>query len=438
MRIPGQRITSSLTAAACVALGWAAALCAEPAEETAAPPRELTERQAEAEAARDLAFKKPVVYKPLTRADIVPLIRDELQEQFAEGELDNLLLAYEKLGLIKSADGLAERLVHAYAREVMALYDQKTHTVHLVEDLPVPAAMQKIAEVHELVHALQDQHFDLSALPLDDVHDGDRASAAMALVEGDATLATVEYAAVHARLSLGDSLRVIGFAAEPGPAVPYLFRRTMSFTYFDGLRLAEALHKRGGWTALNKAFADPPTSTEQVLHFQDKYLDARDEPTPVELPDCAPAVGEDWKLVAHDVLGELFTQVLFRQHLSFVRAGKPSRGWDGDRLHFYRSGEGAGENWALVWATVWDTDKDASEFARAYRTVLVRKYEPAEPGAGQHALGLLVTGETGAALLHVKAQHAVSVEASTAAIAQALMRHVLAADTNHEEPTTKQ
>ena len=431
-------MASSLVAAACVALGWAAGLCAGPVEETAAAPRELTERQAEAEAARDLAFKKPLVYKPLKRAELVPFIRNEVHEHFAEGELDNLLLAYEKLGLVESADGLAERLVHAYAREVMALYDQKTHAVHLVEDLPVPAAMQKIAEVHELVHALQDQHFDLAALPLDDIHNGDRASAAMALVEGDATLATVEYAAAHARLSLGDSLRVLCFAAEPGPAMPYLFRRTMSFTYFDGLRLAQALHKRGGWAALNKAFGDPPASTEQVLHFRTKYMEARDEPTPVELPDCAPALGEDWKLVAHDVLGELYTQVLFRQHLSFVRAGKPSRGWDGDRLHFYRSGQGAGEDWALVWATVWDTEKDATEFARAYRKVLVRKYQPGGPGAEQHALGLLVKGETGAAVLHVEEQHAVSVEASTAAMAQALMRHVLAADNNHEEPTTKQ
>jgi len=416
----------------------AGAETAAPAVEEKAPaPPELAARKAEAEAARELKFKEALDYKLLKRDEIAPFLEEKVREQFAEGELEALLLAYEKLGLVKSAEGLAALLVRAYASEVMAFYDQKTHTVHLIEDLPVPNAMQQIAQVHELVHALQDQHFDLNALPLEETHNSDRSSAAMALVEGDATLATLEYAAEHAQLSLTDSLRVALFAAEPGPTAPYLFQRELKFVYFDGLRLAQGLYKKGGWEALNAAFADPPASTEQVLHYKDKYIEARDEPTPVEIPDCCAVLGTGWALVADDVLGELYTQVLFRQHLSFARAAKPSRGWDGDRLHLYRERDGT--DTVLVWRSVWDTDKDAAEFGDAYRKVLVRKLGARDREIAHDELGLLVQSEAGAGLLRVEGTHALTVEASSATLARSVMRHVLAGDDDDDdnEPTAE-
>jgi hypothetical protein len=157
--------------------------------------------------------------------------------------------------------------------------------------------------------------------------------------------------------------------------MPFLFEREMSFIYMNGLQLARALHKRGGWDALNEAYAHPPASTEQVLHYRTKYLGERDEPTPVELPDLSEAVGESWTLAADDVLGELYVQTLFRHQLSFARARKPSRGWDGDRLHLYLPADEAGGAYVLVWSTVWDTGQDAAEFAEAYERVLRKKLD---------------------------------------------------------------
>lgn len=409
-----------------------------PVEAKATPPPELTERQAEAEAVRELKFKKAPAYKALKRDEILPFLKKEVLEQYDEGELENLLWAYEKLGLIKSADGLAERLVEAYARAVMAFYNEKTHTVYLIEDLPAPAVMRKIAELHELIHALQDQHFDLSSLPLKETHCTDRANAAMALVEGDATLATFDYAIEHARLALADVLQIAFGTEQLAPAMPYLFRREMRFVYFDGLKLARALHAKGGWEALNEAFADPPASTEQVLHYKEKYLEERDEPTPVELPDCTPVLGEGWKLVAEDTLGELGTQVLFRQHLSFVRAGKPSRGWDGDRLHLYRSDEGEGEAFVLIWRSVWDTEKDAQEFGHAYRKVLVRKLRPRPEGVAHNELGLVLSGERGVAILRIERVGALIVEAPSARVARAVARHLLAGDDKKGQRTAEE
>jgi hypothetical protein len=339
---------------------------------------ELSEIQALAEAARGLRFTQPPVYKRLRQEEIAPYFHKELLENFEEGELDNLLLAYEKLGLIPSSEGLLDDLVEAYADQVVAFYDQDTDTVHLIGDLKVPAVMQRIAELHELVHALQDQHFDLDTLPLKDKHT-DRSTAALALVEGDAMLATVEYARKHARLSLPDLIETVLGVSSDAPKMPYLLDREMTFVYTNGFDFARALYKRGGWAALGEAFASPPVSTEQVLHYREKYIEARDEPTPVELPDLSAALGPRWRLVADDVLGELYVQILFRLRLSALRAGKPSRGWDGDRLHLYRLEEADGTSekaagaYVLVWSTAWDTERDAEEFAEAYLKVVRKK-----------------------------------------------------------------
>jgi hypothetical protein len=432
------RLVLTLIALACAT--WPAARTQAAAEERTedkraaaeATPPQLLERQAEAEAVRELKFKKPPAYKQIKRDAIVPFLEKALRDRYGEGELDNLLAAYEKLGLIKSAEGLAQSLVVAYAGQVIAFYDEDTHFVYVIEDLPMPALVQRIAELHELVHALQDQHFDLTSLPLDVPYQTDRTNAAMALAEGDATLATLEYAAKHARATLRDVLRIAFWSFEPDSTTPYLFRREARFVYFDGLSFARVLYADGGWEALNKAYAHPPTSTEQVLHARRKYLEERDEPTPIALPDCADALGAGWKLVAQDTLGELYTQVLFRQHLSFARAGKPSRGWDGDRLHFYRSGDGKGDDSALVWRSVWDTDRDAQEFAAAYRKVLERKLgaapgaeSPDEPGADD-THSFILSGERGAAAVRVEGLDVLIVEAPSVPMARAVVGHILA------------
>ena len=279
--------------AACLAPAPRAAAASAPPGDEATDVKstrlaELSEIQTLAETIRGLRFKQPPVYKPLQQDELVPYFRKQVLEEYKEGELENMLLAYEKLGLLPRSDGLVDDLVKAYADGVMAFYDQDTDTVHLIADLKVPAVMQRIAELHELVHVLQDQHFDINALPLKGKLT-DPATAALALIEGDAMVATYEYARKYAPLTLPDLIETVLGVASDAPVVPYVVERETAFVYTNGFDLAKALHKRGGWAAVNEAFAAPPASTEQVLHYREKYIEARDEPTPVELPDSSTA-----------------------------------------------------------------------------------------------------------------------------------------------------
>ena len=106
--------------------------------------------------------------------------------------------------------------------------------------------------VHELTHALQDQRFDLaqaSATP----DSPDAARAWLALVEGEATLASAE---------------LVGFRIEdhpshaPGSADSEVDR--LLFTYMTGAQYVAALREDGGWPAVDAAWQTPPPSTAHI------------------------------------------------------------------------------------------------------------------------------------------------------------------------------
>ena len=88
----------------------------------------------------------------------------------------------------------------------------------------------------------------------------------------------------------------------------------------------------GWWPAVNAAYLDPPVSTEQVLH-PEKYIGTpRDVPRDVRVPDLGEDLGEGWRLVAQDVLGELILGAHLDRYLPDTQeALVAAAGWDGDR-----------------------------------------------------------------------------------------------------------
>ncbi|MBV9947200.1 MAG: hypothetical protein JOZ69_10155 [Myxococcales bacterium] len=147
--------------------------------------------------------------------------------------------------------------------------------------------------VHEIVHALQDQHFDLArgeGLP------DDEGLAYSALVEGDAVLSAhavqafdrgdldrwIAHAVAQPRASAEEMVGKPESAGPEASRAPALLRRRHFFPYLEGTAFAVALHRSGGFERIDAAFARPPRSTEQVLHVE-KYL-AGEQPVTVEWP----------------------------------------------------------------------------------------------------------------------------------------------------------
>ncbi len=109
--------------------------------------------------------------------------------------------------------------------------------------------------VHEMVHALQDQHFGLKNLHPTGF-DSDADLARSALVEGDATFTMIE-------LLKKDQPHVLAMLDTNLNTAKNLQN---AFLYGQGAKYVKALKEKGGWEAVNAAYKNPPRYTATILH----------------------------------------------------------------------------------------------------------------------------------------------------------------------------
>jgi hypothetical protein len=319
---------------------------------------------------------------PLAGVDDVILSADELRvmmpeliaEEMDPTETEAQARALIALGLIPEGLDLLNLTVRMMGEQAMGFYDPLTDEMIVVAEEQGDMGIGEYFYAHEIIHALQDAHLDPDDfLENRDTLNGDEALAALALFEGDAVVTSNLYLADHPALALNllQELQTEYVELESAPAALSV---TLVFPYSSGLAFVERLRADGGWDAVNAAYSDVPTSTEQILHPR-KYL-VRDDPTPVALPEPEAALDDSWTLVAEDTLGELQTALLLANlgpgegfdpttgHLDLPeRARNAAAGWDGDRFALWEN-VGAGQE-VLVWRSVWDTPEDARAFGRA-------------------------------------------------------------------------
>lgn len=346
---------------------------------------------------RGLEFKRDVPVEIESREEMRKHLERDLAEEYGGEKLQNISLAYAKLGLFPEGLDLKKSLLDFYTAQVAAFYDPKTKKLVLPEDWAggiLLGAVQFLARrdimgemvlAHELTHALQDQHFSLEDRLRPSDND-DRTLAFHAVAEGDATLSgfgylfggiddkfldlinqTVRESMQEARSALSD--------------IPEAIIEELLFQYYGGVSFVSRVVRERGWSGVNRLYSSPPLSTEQVLH-PEKYLDSPDPPTGIKLNDLSTLFEPDWKEIENNVLGELMVRVLFRRFLSPEEAKAVADGWDGDRFVAFQRGKEI----AFVWATVWDSAADAKEFFDGYQKLLAKKYGGSEDGAARSAV----------------------------------------------------
>ena len=105
---------------------------------------------------------------------------------------------------------------------------------------------------------------------------------------------------------------------------PKYVRERIVFPYSRGLPLAREIRILGGTAALDEAFANPPRSTEQVLH-PEKLLERRDDPIEIQLSDSWLPAGA--QAIHEDTLGELGIRQLFNTRFPKDFAYPAAEGW---------------------------------------------------------------------------------------------------------------
>ncbi len=264
--------------------------------------------------------------------------------------------------------------------QLLGFYDQVTREIHVRSaNLRRDEAERPVARfvlAHELGHALQHQRMGarISAAPPTD----DARLAWGALLEGDASLTALAHLAVRRRWPLGRvvarlgdvarAAQVNGLAAETKSnevlaRAPALERERLLFPYEAGLAFVSDLHRAGGLALVERAFVEPPTTTEQVLSPR-RYLDG-EQAVPVELP---PTPSGAVSVVA-GTAGQLLIGVALGRCSSRAEARQAAEGWGGDA---YRIVTDDGGRLGLLWATTWDDEASAQRFEAALSSPCLR------------------------------------------------------------------
>ncbi len=320
---------------------------------------------------------RPPALASSSRENLEGFLSRALVEQLPEEKADAVAAVYARLGLLPDTLQLGALFRSLLLEQVVGYYDPRRDTLYVVDDVP-EGQLQPIL-VHELVHALQDQHTDLDSLTRSVSDHNDRATAAQAALEGHATYvmmewlissqtgATVDLAAMP---DLGGLLGGLDPSLLAGTPVmrdaPRIVRESLIFPYLGGLVFLQRV-----WSADQERplpfGIDLPESTEQVLH-PDRFLGDRDRPSDVVFREDPPA---SWREIHSDGLGELETRILLEEHLGDPdAAAAAAEGWDGDRYRLLRDG---GRE-VLIWASVWDSERDAVEFEEAVRRAFEERY----------------------------------------------------------------
>lgn len=278
-------------------------------------------------------------------------------------------------------------------QNVLGYYSPQNDSIVVVSPTATPQ-INRTTLAHELVHALQDQRFDLASA---NVPTRERYNARNGLIEGEANYVQRRYEARcdgQWRCLRTPSGTSTGGGSGDFHVGVYALE---FFPYADGPAFIDAIYDREGWAGVNDLYDDVPRSTEQVIYPQ-KY--GRDAPTNVSIRESNSNGWErvrpgspgrpDSAVLGQSALSAMFGYTLYDQYNSspviapqeFLNFGASqqinrtdpfdydlnyTRGWDGDRMYVYQKNNETG----YVWKLAWDSPEEAREFVRGYRQLLV-------------------------------------------------------------------
>ncbi len=334
-----------------------------------------------------LPFKAPPRFAVRSHAQVATYLATKLNEELPPARLTAMHDVYRLLGQVPDSLDIRTLLTALYEEQVAGFFDPDSGMLFVFEGSDVKSAQFKFVLAHELVHALQYDYLALDSI-MHQRRDSDRLAAAQAMLEGQATLASMKMMAPGQDLLSDDAIwetfREQLVSARGSMQVfaetPRVLQEGLIFPYLEGAEFVR-------WYERNAAEAGQPyggaipVSTEQVLHPQ-RYA-AHDLPVEVPLDTVGAAPGET------DVMGEMgiATLVADMAGAEVVSTTIPI-GWAGDRYRLYQTPDGP----ALVWLIAWEDRRAADRFLAGTGSRLSAR---ARPGYRTTVESLEVAGQPG-------------------------------------------
>ena len=320
---------------------------------------------------RGRKFLSEVHNVSIDRTDLTKHLREQMAKSIPYS-LEDWGVMLRALQLVDiDASQIVPKMLNLYESQVLAFYDPHSHTYYSIRQMPKmtgtaaqlvdPKMLEQTVMVHELTHALQDQHFSLATREKEMMKDTDAAMAYHSVLEGEAVLVMMAHLLKNAGVDLDEAVKedallqsmMNATAADTmiDPATPRYFVESLKFPYLDGLKFVAAAYKRGGWKELDRIHANPPRSTRQILH-PEEYFGGTFKP---EAFDRTRPAGD---VIAVEHMGEF--------HWRYLVGADNARGWLNDRVAVWRDGR-------VDVRTKWESPARATAFADAYGAFLKKR-----------------------------------------------------------------
>ncbi|MFH1999574.1 MAG: hypothetical protein ABIK28_07835, partial [Planctomycetota bacterium] len=362
------------------------------------------EMQSEVEALRGWKFKNPVDVGFFTCEEVRAFLHSDKEENVWNEEA-RAETALKAIGLIPKDCDPEEQFEEAMMAFVPdGIYDHEKKILRLVKqgDMDPSSLDIRLTLAHELAHALDDQYFDLARLDKVGGGTSDMGHVWGAVIEGSGVTIQERYNIKAKTLGGFDfqkqkqsqmeemaKMRTL-FEAPPCVSV-FMARFPCGIRFLQRGDMQKVMALFMGTSdpgsvgeALQTAVAQPPRSSEQILH-PEKYWkkDCRDEPVILNDEEVAKRLAEFGLHIEHkDTVGELLCAIVSSpadrtvNPMAMAMPGywtdEGAAGWGGDRL--YLAAPEAGDDASLqparglriAWFTMWDSAKDCDEFVELY------------------------------------------------------------------------
>lgn len=329
---------------------------------------------------RGLDFEHPVYVDFLPDAEFSEQVTADEKDLSAEDrtEIEQFTGMFRALGMLEGDIDLFDKVNTMNGAGIIGYYSYQDERIRIRGEELTPAVQSTL--VHELTHALQDQHFDLEAMKqrAEDA-DSSASSALDALIEGDARRIETEWRqglSKDEQKALDKDEKAQSDGSEPTLSkVPEILRTMLSSPYVFGEAMLAVAVEEGGDDEVDELFERPPSTEEHLL---DPWTLIADHAVPLTVDEPALAKGEEE--FDDGEFGAVGWLLLLAERIPVEEALTAADGWGGDAYVAYERGDKT----CVRIQYLGDTAQDVTQMQGALRSWLAK--------APQHPASVRVQG----------------------------------------------
>jgi hypothetical protein len=259
------------------------------------------------------------------------------------------------------------------ARSVQGVYLNVLRTIAIPEDASDEALDRTL--LHELVHAYQDEQYDLGSRLIYTKGQYDKISSLFALAEGQALLVDelVRTSTFNEKVSSVDELSARLKGSLESLAIPAVSQRSLVAPYIDGYRFVVEILRLGGAPMIARIWRRSLSSTKELLHPERWAMSfsQNDRASAVSLnfiPEVSPLPTSPAQSVFDERLGEQGVRLVLEESRSREVLSAVSDYVD-DRLTVFDSGD----HWVALWQLRFNRDASAQSVETFVNGLLGRR-----------------------------------------------------------------